>query len=138
MTPDPGKWLRQAGAIPVRDGRVCLVTSRRSAKRWVVPKGAVDPGHTAGEAAIIEAWEEAGLTGHLTPEPIGSFVYEKLGTTCHVTVFVLYVSQEADEWPEKGQRERIWLEPNAAAEKVTDAGLAELIRGLEARLFATA
>ena len=39
--------LRQAAAIPVADGRVCLVTSS-SGRRWVVPKGMIDAGHTAG------------------------------------------------------------------------------------------
>ena len=44
--------VRQAAAIPVKDGQVCLVTSR-SGKRWVIPKGCLEPGKTAGE--IIEA-----------------------------------------------------------------------------------
>src|SRR6476620_2968172 len=74
--PMPG-WVRQAAVGPVRDGRVCLVTSS-SGRRWVVPKGQIDPGHTPGEAALIEAWEEAGLVGALDPEPIGTYAYEKL------------------------------------------------------------
>src|SRR5262245_41164227 len=68
--------LRQAAVIPVRDGQVCLVSSR-SGKRWVVPKGCMEPGKTAGEVALLEAWEEAGLLGRLAPEPVGSYVYEK-------------------------------------------------------------
>ena len=56
--------IEQAAAIPVYDGRVCLVTSR-TGRRWVIPKGRIDPGHTAAEAARIEAWEEAGLLGVL-------------------------------------------------------------------------
>ena len=53
-----------------------MVTSR-SGRRWVFPKGQIDPGHTPGEAALIEAWEEAGLVGTLDPEPVGSYLYEK-------------------------------------------------------------
>ena len=52
--------LSQAGAVPVLDGRLCMVTSR-SGKRWVFPKGIIDPGHTPGGAALLEAWEEAGI-----------------------------------------------------------------------------
>ena len=40
------------------------ITSRNG-KRWVIPKGWIDPGQTAGETALQEAWEEAGLTGAL-------------------------------------------------------------------------
>ena len=59
-------WGRQAATIPVRDGRVCLVTSSNG-RRWVLPKGQIDPGHTPAEAALVEAWEEAGLVGALEP-----------------------------------------------------------------------
>lgn len=128
----PSRWLRQAGAIPCRGGRVCLVNSR-SGQRWVVPKGSIDPGQTAGEAALVESWEEAGLSGELSHEPVGSFTYDKFGTTCHVTLFVLLVTQVAEDWPEKGQRHRLWLEPAAAADKVSDPGLRDLILALESR-----
>ena len=99
---------RQAAAIPVLDGRVCMVTSSNG-RRWVFPKGQIDPGHTAGEAALIEAWEEAGLVGVLDPEPVGSYYYEKLGRDRHVTVFVMQVSAQKENWPEAAYRDREWL-----------------------------
>ena len=46
--------VRQVASIPVRDGKVCLVLSR-SGRRWVLPKGKIDAGHTAGQAALLEA-----------------------------------------------------------------------------------
>ena len=64
----------------MRAGQVCLVTSS-SGKRWVVPKGCMEPGKTAGELALQEAWEEAGLVGVLQPEPVGSYLYEKFGNS---------------------------------------------------------
>jgi 8-oxo-dGTP pyrophosphatase MutT (NUDIX family) len=121
--------IRQAAAIPVRAGQVCLVTSR-SGKRWVIPKGCMEPGKTAGEIALMEAWEEAGLTGSLHPEPIGSYVYEKSGFTCHVTVFLMVVSEHADVWPERAMRERTWMSFNQALSRIEDPGLRELIRGV--------
>ncbi len=66
------EFIRQAAALPVRNGKVCLVTSSNG-KRWVIPKGLIEPGQTAGETALQEAWEEAGLVGVLEPDPIGSF-----------------------------------------------------------------
>src|SRR5215471_9176930 len=94
-------WIAQAAALPVKGGQVCMVTSR-SGRRWVIPKGLIEPGKTAGEIALQEAWEEAGLTGVLLPEPIGSYVYEKFDRPHHVTVFLMRVAEVADEWPEMG------------------------------------
>ena len=121
--------LRQSGVIPVSDGRVCLVTSS-SGKRWIIPKGMIDPGHTAGEGALIEAWEEAGLLGVLRPEPIGSYVYEKFGRMHHVVVFVLEVTEAVSDWPERNIRRREWVSPEKAAERVVESGLKLLIESL--------
>lgn len=118
--------LRQAAAIPVADGRVGLVTSS-SGRRWVVPKGMIDPGHSAGEAALIEAWEEAGLVGVLDPEPVGSYLYEKYGRTHHVLVYVLRVTEEAVDWPERDVRKRAWIDPMEAIDRVEEVGLKEII-----------
>src|SRR5256885_16472030 len=103
--PTPAVVIRQAGAIPVRGGQVCIVSSR-SGKRWVVPKGWLEPGKTAGEIALLEAWEEAGVIGVLRPEPVGSYLYEKEGRTFHVIVFVLDVTEALEIWPEQSLRER--------------------------------
>lgn len=70
------KPIEQAAAILVYDGRVCLVTSR-TRRRWVIPKGKIDPGHTAADAARIEAWEGAGLIGVVGRVPLGSYEYAK-------------------------------------------------------------
>jgi 8-oxo-dGTP pyrophosphatase MutT (NUDIX family) len=120
-------YVRQAAALPCRNGRICLVTST-SGKRWVIPKGLIEPGQTAGEAALLEAWEEAGLVGSLHSEPIGSFVYEKWCGPCHVTVFRMDVVESARTWPERSFRDRIWLPPVQALDRLDDAGLIEIVR----------
>jgi 8-oxo-dGTP pyrophosphatase MutT (NUDIX family) len=126
--PIPDGVIRQAAALPVRDGAVCLITSRNG-KRWLAPKGYLEPGKTAAEIALQEAWEEAGLVGALDPEPIGSYFYEKDGQTYHVLVFLMHATGEAAEWPERTFRERRWLTPAKAAERVADRGLRALIEG---------
>jgi len=118
--------LRQAAVIPVSDGRVCMVTSS-SGRRWVVPKGMIDPGRTAGEAALIEAWEEAGLVGVLAQEPVGSYLYDKYGRSHHVTVFLMTVTEIADEWPEHDLRKREWLDFDEACDRVEEDGLREIV-----------
>jgi len=119
--------IRQAAAIPIRDGQVCLVTSS-SGSRWVIPKGHLEPGKTAGQIALEEAWEEAGLVGVLRPEPVGSYLYTKFNNVYQVTVFVMDVTEMAKEWPEDSYRRRIWLDPAEAIDRVQEKGLRELIR----------
>ena len=121
--------IHQAAAIPIRAGRVCLVTSR-SRKRWVVPKGCIEPGKTAGQIALLEAWEEAGLVGRLFHEPVGSYVYRKDGKTFHVTVFLMHVTKAADDWPEAPERRRCWLPPAQARSRIDEPGLRALLRAL--------
>src|SRR5262245_42023538 len=122
-----GFTIRQAGAIPLKNGRLCLITSRNG-KRWVIPKGLIEPGQTAGETALQEAWEEAGLVGALDPEPVGSYVYEKEGNTYHVTVFVMRVTKVAQEWQERDFRRRVWVSRTGAVRRIEDVGLANLVR----------
>jgi 8-oxo-dGTP pyrophosphatase MutT (NUDIX family) len=119
--------IQQAAAIPLQRGQVCLVTSS-SGKRWVIPKGCMEPGKTAGEVALQEAWEEAGLVGALEPEPVGSYLYEKYGNLYHVLVFLLRVTEAAEDWPERTVRQRCWLSPTQALVRVEDRGLRELLR----------
>jgi 8-oxo-dGTP pyrophosphatase MutT (NUDIX family) len=125
--PTSGAYVRQAAAIPLRKGRICLITSRNR-KRWVIPKGWIEPGQTAGETALQEAWEEAGLLGALDREPIGSYLYEKEGQTYHVVVFVMRVTQVTEDWLERDSRERIWVSRAGFLERIDDIGLADIFR----------
>jgi len=125
--PTFGDSIRQAAALPLRRGRVCLITSRNG-KRWVIPKGWIEPGQTAGESALQEAWEEAGLVGALEREPIGSYLYEKEGQRYHVTVFVMKVTEVTQDWPERSFRERSWVGPAGFFDRIDDEGLADIVR----------
>ena len=120
--------MQQAAAIPLRGGQVCLVTSRNG-KRWVIPKGCLELGKTAGEIALQESWEEAGLVGLLHPEPVGSYLYDKGGITCHVLVYVLHVTEIRDQYPEQDFRERCWVAPSEAVNRIEERGLREILRG---------
>jgi 8-oxo-dGTP pyrophosphatase MutT (NUDIX family) len=128
--PNSPEAIIQAAAIPLRGGRVCLVTSR-SGKRWVIPKGNLEDGMTSGEIALKEAWEEAGLSGSLQQEPVGSYLYEKADQIYHVTVFLMQVNHVADNWPERGLRVRSWLTIGQAAGRVEEHSLRELIRSVD-------
>ena len=53
-----------------------MVTSRNG-RRWVIPKGMMEPGKTAGEIALQEAWEEAGVRGHIEPRHFHLYLHSK-------------------------------------------------------------
>lgn len=127
MATEASSFIRQAAALPIRNGRVCLVTSSNG-KRWVIPKGLIEPGQTAGETALQESWEEAGLVGVLQTEPLGSYLYDKMIGTCHVTVFLMNVTGVAQNWPEQDMRQRVWLSAAGALERIEDPGLADIVR----------
>jgi 8-oxo-dGTP pyrophosphatase MutT (NUDIX family) len=119
------KPVEQAAVIPVRDGKICLVTSS-SGSRWVIPKGMIDKGHTAAEAAAIEAWEEAGLFGSLSEDPLGSFKYVKANRLHRVTVFLMSVTEIERDWPERF-RLREWVEPETAMRRLKEPGLRKIL-----------
>jgi 8-oxo-dGTP pyrophosphatase MutT (NUDIX family) len=120
-------WVRQAAAIPIHNSRLCMVTSS-SGRRWVLPKGVIDPGHTPGQAALVEAWEEAGLVGVIEGDPVGSYVYEKLDREHHVLVYRMTVTEAREDWPERGLRERAWLTVAEALERIEEPGLRDILR----------
>jgi 8-oxo-dGTP pyrophosphatase MutT (NUDIX family) len=122
QTPQP-----QAAAIPVRAGRICLVTSR-GGNSLVVPKGCLKHGRTAEQTALQEAWEEAGLIGLLHSRPIGSYRYEKAGSRFEVVIFLMDVTTVVKDWPESRWRSRHWLRPADAVARVRERGLRKLIR----------
>jgi 8-oxo-dGTP pyrophosphatase MutT (NUDIX family) len=119
--------VRQAAVLPVRAGRVCLVLST-SGKRWVIPKGRIEPRQTAGETALQEAWEEAGLVGFLHRTPVGSYRYEKCGRDFHVTVFLMKVMEVAERFPEKDRRMRRWVRADQILRDIGDPALRRLLR----------
>jgi phosphohistidine phosphatase len=140
MATVPVWFYRQSGVIAARreDGRteVLLVTSRKG-KRWVIPKGVVEPGLSSAESAAKEAWEEAGVRGELRPEPVGSYEYPKWDGRCTVEVFLLEVQSVAESWPE-AHRSRRWAAPKEAAEAVREPALQDLLRAVPRLLGADA
>ena len=132
------KARKQVAALPVMYDatgtlRVMLVASRET-KRLIIPKGWSKKGHKDCRAAAIEAQEEAGLIGKVQPNPIGSYTYWKRfqdrSVLCKVKVFPLEVTGQLVDWPEKGQREGIWLLADDAVEAVGEPGLVTIIRDL--------
>lgn len=131
--------IQQVAALPYRtfaDGpvgqpHVLLITSRQTG-RWVVPKGNLMVGKAPHEAAAIEAEEEAGVRGAVSPVPLGHFRYQKLlsgggSVMADVALFPLAVTDELKAWIEMDQRKRRWFTTGEAAAAVDEVELGELI-----------
>ena len=131
---------RQRAALPCTfgaDGRlqVLLVTSRRSG-RWIIPKGwhrGDEPPHIA---AAREAYEEAGVHGCIAEAPVGTYAYNKRLESgrrllCTVDVYALAVEGQFDDWPERSERDCLWLSPHEAAARIGDEGLRPILQRLD-------
>lgn len=129
----------QIAALPMRRDandrvKVLMVTSRDTG-RWVMPKGWQMDGKKPWHAAEIEALEEAGAKGHIGSQMIGTYRYGKTlddgkVLPCVVEVYPMFVEKLMRDWKERKERKRKWFTPKAAAHRVDEPELAELLRRL--------
>jgi len=122
---------KQAAAIPFREKdsnlEILLITSRNK-KKWIIPKGLIDPGDSAPFTALKETIEEAGVKGEVFPEIIGTFEYLKWGGVCKVSVFAMQVDTIMDAWEEMAFRKRRWFDIEDAIKRVKPTEVKSLIR----------
>ncbi|MCV3272263.1 NUDIX hydrolase [Roseobacter sinensis] len=133
----PQARARQVAALCYRKTRagkrVLLITSRGTG-RWIVPKGWPMDGLENSEAALQEAWEEAGVkSAEVEPQPVGHYRYNKYHarggkTPVETEVYAAEVEALANSYPEGHQRRREWFSPAEAAEKVREPELKAILR----------
>ena len=130
--------VQQSAVLPFmfRKGRLelLLITSIRT-KRWILPKGHIEPGLNARQSAEFEALEEAGVVGEMKSQSIGAYNYrkhpERGGYRCRVRVFAMKVTRVLDDYPEKELRERKWMSVRKALKFVQEPELRSLIKRFE-------
>ncbi len=136
----PTWHYRQSGVIPFRrseDGAEIMLITSRSRRRWIIPKGIAEPGISPAASAAKEAIEEAGVTGHVLPDPVARYQYRKWGGICTVAVFLMEVEGVLERWPEQKIRQREWVRPREASERVEIPELREVFSRLQERLADT-
>ena len=118
--------------------QVLLVTSRVSG-RWIMPKGWPVPGATPTDAALREAWEEAGVRGRVMGNSLGIYSYVKrddgADLPCVVAVFPIKVRELERIYPEAGQRKRKWFSLKRAAEVLQEPELQQIVRDFEPKFL---
>lgn len=114
--------------------QVLLITSRGTG-RWILPKGWPIDGATPAEAALQEAWEEAGVEGKTIGNCLGIYSYCKQGDgtrmPCVVAVFSVKVQALKRKYPEAEQRTRKWYSRKKAAELLDEPELRQLVRNFD-------
>jgi 8-oxo-dGTP pyrophosphatase MutT (NUDIX family) len=113
--------VQQAGAIAIRtrNGAVeaLVVRSKKDPSVWIFPKGHIDPGESAAEAAVRELQEEAGVAGEII-KPIGVLSFQSgrefVEVTYYLTRFIRTVPPAEDrdfDWlPLAEARQRLSFE----------------------------
>jgi phosphohistidine phosphatase len=134
----PAYYYSQSSVIPyrLRKGKPeILVIASSKGNHLVVPKGIKDPGLTLREAAVKEAWEEAGIEGEVAPDILGEYHFKKWGAACAVKVYPMKVTRiiPEDEWEER-HRGRTWMSPGKAAKRLKRKQLRPLVKSLEKML----
>jgi 8-oxo-dGTP pyrophosphatase MutT (NUDIX family) len=133
------KLLKQYGALPVMEIsgalHVLLITSRVT-HRWIIPKGHPEKKMRPSAAAVLEAREEAGVSGAISKTPIGRYRTRKCLASgklapCEVTVFRLDVSEHLAEWKERLERKIMWVPLGQAVHLVDDGGLSRFLENLD-------
>jgi 8-oxo-dGTP pyrophosphatase MutT (NUDIX family) len=111
--------------------QVLLITTRET-RRWSIPKGWGIPGLKPHQVAKREAWEEAGVEGKATSKVIGRFSYPKVlkdrSVVCaFVDVFAVKVKNMETKFPERGQRDTVWVSPEEASRMVNEPELKSIL-----------
>jgi len=125
--------FQQSGVIPYNfengEFKILLITTRKS-KRWILPKGIIEPNMSPEESAATEAYEEAGVKGKIFPKQIGEYQYQKWGGTCNVKMYAMEITQIYDNWPESNIRNRKWVSINETETLIDNPQLKFNIREL--------
>ena len=100
------------------------------------PQRLAHSGLALSQAALQEAWEEAGVKGATADtDPIGSYAYDKtmgsgLPMPVETLVYSVAVNGLENDFPEAGQRKRQWVTPQEAANMVDEPELKSILRVL--------
>ncbi len=126
----PGRVVEEAGAVVIdldaRPPRVLLVTARRNPSHWIFPKGHLEPGETAEEAARREAREEAGVDGRVLGSA-GGLAYRVGGQTIRVRYFAIALERRVADAGEG--RRTAWRSLSEALGQLTFENTRRVLRG---------
>jgi 8-oxo-dGTP diphosphatase len=127
-SPDPE--VRAAGGVLMRDGArgvEVAVIHRPKYGDWTLPKGKLDPGEGFEQAALREVEEETGMRAELGHE-LSSVSYQDRKGRSKLVRYWAMRALGGEFRPGREVDELRWLDPQGAAELLSYAHDAELVR----------
>ena len=131
---------KKAGVVALRYRasrfELCLVSSRKTPKRLVLPKGNIEKPEKKREAALREASEEAGLTGRIIKNPsvaVNAKGRPIEGRKAHVQYFPMIVDGQLPVWPEQRWRRRVWVSLNDIGKRRKYRHIRKILESLQSR-----
>ena len=130
LDPPRARPLSHAGGVVVRlDGdapRYLLVRARRDPTQWVFPKGHIEPGETAAEAAAREVREEGGVRARVLA-PLAEIAMAE----GHLLLFLMRYEGEAEA---EERREVVWCTHEDAGRRLAFADSRDALARAHARV----
>lgn len=132
--PNSDKPKERYGALPFLEKdnelHVVLVTNQ-SGNKWIFPRGQLELDMTPAEAALMEAYEEAGLIGRILSE-----LHEQCNWDGRAIqhLYPMKVIQMLNEWPEDSIRKRQVVKFRKAMQMLDDPVLVKCAQALVARI----
>lgn len=126
----PTNLPRQTGVLAYRRterGPEILLVTSSTRKRWIIPKGNIEPHLNEIESARREAFEEAGVHGSVRSVALGSYIHASSGGPTRVRVYLMEVERILARWPEAERRERAWMTVREAHDRILEPGLRDIL-----------
>jgi ADP-ribose pyrophosphatase YjhB (NUDIX family) len=121
--------VRQAGGIVIKKSgqrrSVLLVRAKKDPTVWIFPKGHVEEGETAAEAALRETREEAGVKGEVVKAIGGPLEFNNGRYDVTVQYFLIRPKSESAE---TDGREKRWFAVDDALEVLQFDGARRLLK----------
>ena len=121
--------VHQAGGIVVRfagaSRRYLLVRGKKHPEHWIFPKGHIEKGESAEEAAVREVREEASVEARVVG-PAGALEFSRKGKKVRVEYFWMIYVKPA---PRGEERESRWCDREEALALLSFPSSRRLLKG---------
>ncbi len=129
--PKPSKVRQEAGGIVLVDGRVVL--HRTELGNLNFPKGKIEKGETAEQAALREVHEETGLVAEIVA-PLGTLSLRFIAKPQEIRFFLMRASESGAEWQRHLETDALLVEPAEVVERLTFKEYRRFWREVEGRM----